>query len=64
MTLDSNWRWLHIKDDYVNCYEGNLWDDEFCPDPATCTENCVLGWWSILREAFDCCSAMESSVGG
>ena len=43
VTLDSNWRWLHIKDDYVNCYDGNLWDEEFCPDNPTCTENCVLG---------------------
>jgi len=42
VTLDSNWRWLHIKDDYVNCYDGNLWDDEFCPDNPTCTENCEL----------------------
>ena len=41
--MDSNWRWLHIKDDYVNCYDGNLWDDEFCPDNPTCTENCELG---------------------
>ena len=43
VTLDSNWRWLHIKDDYVNCYDGNLWDEEFCPDNAACTENCELG---------------------
>merc|ERR1711970_1569562 len=42
VTLDSNWRWLHIKDDYVNCYDGNLWDEEFCPDNPTCTENCEL----------------------
>merc|ERR1712107_440493 len=27
---------------YVNCYDGNLWDDEFCPDNPTCTENCEL----------------------
>ena len=27
----------------MNCYDGNLWDDELCPDAATCTENCVLG---------------------
>jgi len=26
----------------VNCYDGNLWDDELCPDAETCTENCVL----------------------
>merc|ERR1712141_788680 len=28
--------------DYVNCYDGNLWDQEFCPDNPTCTENCEL----------------------
>merc|ERR1719188_933643 len=42
IVLDSNWRWTHIADDYVNCYTGNLWDPEFCPDAATCTENCVI----------------------
>merc|ERR1711892_1430777 len=36
VTLDSNWRWLHAAGETVNCY------DEFCPDTATCTENCVL----------------------
>merc|ERR1712215_638455 len=42
VTLDSNWRWLHAEGEAVNCYDGNLWDDELCPDAATCTENCVL----------------------
>ncbi len=28
---------------YTNCYTGNLWDETLCPDPETCTENCVLG---------------------
>jgi len=42
LTLDSNWRWVHIPDDFVNCYTGNEWDAEQCPDGATCTENCVL----------------------
>merc|ERR1712179_385858 len=42
ITIDSNWRWTHAKDDYVNCYTGNEWDAEFCPDAATCTENCAL----------------------
>ena len=36
-TLDHNWRWLHTAGDYVNCYEDNEWDSEFCPDPVTCT---------------------------
>merc|ERR1711892_225612 len=39
--LDSNWRWLH-DDSLTNCYDGNLWDDDLCPDAETCSENCVI----------------------
>jgi len=42
VVLDSNWRWTHIIDDYVNCYTGNEWDPEYCPDAATCTTNCAI----------------------
>uniref|UniRef100_A0A6A7FZ63 cellulose 1,4-beta-cellobiosidase (non-reducing end) n=3 Tax=Hirondellea gigas TaxID=1518452 RepID=A0A6A7FZ63_9CRUS len=42
IVLDSNWRWTHVVDDYVNCYEGNTWSPEFCPDSVTCTENCAI----------------------
>ena len=43
VTLDANWRWIHGKDGYENCYTGNQWDQSYCPDAATCTENCLLG---------------------
>ena len=43
VTLDANWRWIHGKDGYENCYTGNTWDQGYCPDAATCTENCLLG---------------------
>merc|ERR1711992_90804 len=42
VTLDANWRWIHGKDGYENCYTGNQWDQSYCPDAATCTENCLL----------------------
>lgn len=42
VTLDHNWRWLHEAGGYENCYSGNEFDDTFCPDPATCTENCAI----------------------
>jgi len=42
ITIDSNWRWTHAVDDYVNCYTGNEWDDQYCPDAKTCSENCAL----------------------
>nr|AMD09875.1 beta-1,4-exoglucanase [Mesosa myops] len=43
IVLDSNWRWLR-KDDggYSNCYTGNTWDAEACPDDASCAKNCAL----------------------
>ncbi|KAJ7114331.1 family 7 putative glycoside hydrolase [Mycena epipterygia] len=43
IVLDSNWRWLHdgVSGD-TNCYTGNTWDTEFCPDGKTCAQNCAL----------------------
>ena len=43
VTLDANWRWIHGKDGYQNCYTGNEWDQSYCPDAQTCTDNCLLG---------------------
>lgn len=42
VTMDANWRWTHNANGYTNCYTGNTWDANLCPDPATCTANCVL----------------------
>lgn len=42
ITLDSNWRWVHNKDGYNNCYTGNSWDSSLCPNPTTCVQNCAL----------------------
>ncbi|CAA7270083.1 unnamed protein product [Cyclocybe aegerita] len=32
VVLDSNWRWVHTKSGYTNCYTGNTWDKTLCPD--------------------------------
>ena len=42
VTLDANWRWLHDKDGYNNCYTGNSWDPKECPDADTCASKCAL----------------------
>ncbi|KAI5779936.1 cellulose 1,4-beta-cellobiosidase [Peziza echinospora] len=42
LVIDANWRWVHNSDGYENCYDGNEWVDEYCPDSATCVKNCVL----------------------
>jgi cellulose 1,4-beta-cellobiosidase len=42
VTLDSNWRWTHIKGGYTNCYTGSSWNASVCSDPKACAQNCEL----------------------
>jgi cellulose 1,4-beta-cellobiosidase len=42
VVLDSNWRWLHWKANYTNCYDGNEWDTSACSSAKTCATNCAL----------------------
>lgn len=42
VVLDSNWRWVHNVGGYTNCYTGNTWDSQYCPDNVSCAENCAL----------------------
>ncbi|QSZ36773.1 hypothetical protein DSL72_006656 [Monilinia vaccinii-corymbosi] len=42
IALDANWRWLHSTSGYTNCYTGNTWNTNVCPDSETCTANCAL----------------------
>jgi cellulose 1,4-beta-cellobiosidase len=41
IVLDSNWRWVHDSGT-TNCYDGNEWSSDLCPDPETCSSNCYL----------------------
>ncbi|TAQ87506.1 hypothetical protein B7494_g4163 [Chlorociboria aeruginascens] len=42
IVIDANWRWLHDKNGYTNCYTGNTWNATICPDAVTCAANCAL----------------------
>ena len=42
LTVDENWRWLHNKDNYQNCYDGNWWNVTLCPDNRSCAANCAI----------------------
>ncbi|KAK5163357.1 uncharacterized protein LTR77_010730 [Saxophila tyrrhenica] len=42
IVLDSNWRWVHNVDGYTNCYDGNTWNADYCPNNQACAENCAL----------------------
>ena len=41
VTIDENWRWLRLKDNYQNCYSDNSWNTTACPDNKKCAENCA-----------------------
>ncbi|CAA7271268.1 unnamed protein product [Cyclocybe aegerita] len=42
IVLDANWRWVHGRTGYTNCYTGNSWDTSLCPNNRACAENCAL----------------------
>ncbi|KAH9474880.1 putative 1,4-beta-D-glucan cellobiohydrolase B [Psilocybe cubensis] len=42
VVLDANWRWVHTKSGYTNCYTGNTWDSSLCSDNKSCAANCAL----------------------
>jgi len=41
IVMDMQWRWIRNKDGYNNCLPGEFWDQELCPDPHTCGQNCM-----------------------
>lgn len=41
IVLDSNWRWVHDSGT-TNCYDGNLWSTDLCPNTDTCTSKCYI----------------------
>mmetsp|Transcript_89 Transcript_89/g.233 ORF Transcript_89/g.233 Transcript_89/m.233 type:complete len:550 (-) Transcript_89:437-2086(-) len=47
LTMDMQWRWLHNKDGYTNCIQGEKWSDEYCSDPTACAKNCASEGVSI-----------------
>lgn len=42
IVLDSNWRWIHVKGGYTNCYTGSEWNSTVCSDPKACAEVCLV----------------------
>lgn len=42
IVLDSNWMWAHNVGSYHNCFTGNQWSSQYCPDPDTCAKTCAL----------------------
>lgn len=42
IVIDANWRWLHDKNGYTNCFDGNEWNTTACPDNGACTKNCAV----------------------
>lgn len=65
LTLDANWRWLHDKNGYENCYkdgpEGG-WDPELCPDGKGCAFNCSLE--GVDAEGYRASYGVKAMPGG
>jgi len=41
IVIDANWRWIHDSGS-TNCYKGTEWNPTLCPDPTTCSTNCIV----------------------
>ncbi|KAI5791095.1 1,4-beta-D-glucan cellobiohydrolase-like protein [Geopyxis carbonaria] len=42
VVIDANWRWVHDKNGYTNCYTGNEWNATACPSNSACAANCAV----------------------
>lgn len=42
IVIDSNWMWTHQVGSSTNCFTGNTWDANLCPDDVTCAANCAI----------------------
>jgi len=42
IVIDANWRWVHDKGGYSNCYTGNDWNTTACTDNTKCASQCVV----------------------
>jgi len=42
VTIDANWRWVHDKSGYTNCYTGNEWNTTICKDSKSCASTCAV----------------------
>ncbi|KAH8892404.1 putative cellulose 1, 4-beta-cellobiosidase [Thozetella sp. PMI_491] len=41
VTIDANWRWLHLTSGTTNCYDGNKWSSA-CSSATDCASKCAL----------------------
>jgi len=42
IVIDANWRWVHDKGGYTNCYTDNKWNTTACSDNTKCASSCVV----------------------
>jgi cellulose 1,4-beta-cellobiosidase len=42
VTVDAQWRWLHLLDSYTNCFNGNEWRNDACNSSINYTDSCAI----------------------
>ncbi|TEA20217.1 putative 1,4-beta-D-glucan cellobiohydrolase A [Colletotrichum sidae] len=42
ITVDAEFRWIHVVDDYRSCFERQEWQTDQCNSTRTCTDRCAV----------------------
>jgi len=62
LTMDANWRWVHLNGKSKNCYKGNEWIAAECKDGTECGAACELE--GISSEQYKGTYGVESIKNG
>ncbi|KAJ0338257.1 hypothetical protein COL922a_005804 [Colletotrichum nupharicola] len=42
ITIDAEYRWIHVVDDWHSCFERQEWQTDYCNSTQSCTERCAV----------------------
>ncbi|KAJ3948658.1 hypothetical protein N0V92_013117 [Colletotrichum tropicale] len=42
ITIDAEYRWIHVVDDWHSCFERQEWQTDYCNSTQSCTERCAI----------------------
>ncbi|KAJ0273159.1 hypothetical protein Brms1b_012739 [Colletotrichum noveboracense] len=42
ITIDAEYRWIHVVDDWHSCFERQEWQTDYCNSTQSCTELCAV----------------------
>ncbi|KAI8297593.1 Exoglucanase 1 [Colletotrichum sp. SAR11_59] len=42
ITIDAEYRWIHVVDDWHSCFERQEWQTDYCNSTQSCTDRCAV----------------------